>query len=200
MATKQRGRPRSFDREWALEQALLAFWAHGYESTSIADLTRVMGIGAPSLYAAFGDKAALFREALALYRHRYGAWVERAVGEEPTARAAMERLLREAAAELTTEGRPRGCLVISAGDHGTTASVEAERALRARRREVTEGLEARIRQGAEAGELPAGQAPTLARFVQAVFQGMSQQARDGASRTELEAVAAAAMRSWPGRP
>ncbi|MFI9236581.1 TetR/AcrR family transcriptional regulator [Streptomyces sp. NPDC053079] len=200
MATKQRGRPRSFDRESALEQALLAFWAHGYESTSIADLTRVMGIGAPSLYAAFGDKAALFHEALALYRHRYGAWAERAVGEEPTARAAMERLLREAAAELTTEGRPRGCLVISAGDHGTTASAEAERALCERRREVTEGLEARIRQGEEAGELPAGQAPTLARFVQAVFQGMSQQARDGASRTELEAVAAAAMRSWPGRP
>ncbi|GHC60909.1 TetR/AcrR family transcriptional regulator [Streptomyces cinnamoneus] len=192
-----RGRPRSFDRDAALEQAVLAFWARGYEATSIADLTRAMGIGAPSLYAAFGDKAALFREALDRYQERYGGWAVRAVEEEPTARAAVERLLREAAAQLTAEGRPRGCLLIGAGDQGTTTSGDAEEALRMRRRAATGVLEERIRRGARAGELPAEEAPALARLVLAVFQGMAQQARDGASRTELEKVAAAALRGWP---
>ncbi|NUO43602.1 MAG: helix-turn-helix transcriptional regulator, partial [Streptomyces sp.] len=64
---KPRGRPRSFDRATALEKAILAFWEHGYEATSVSDLTRVMGIGAPSLYAAFGDKRALFEEVVLEY-------------------------------------------------------------------------------------------------------------------------------------
>src|SRR4051794_37478008 len=100
-APRPRGRPRSFDRETALEKALLAFWEHGYEATSVSDLTRVMGIGAPSLYAAFGDKRALFDEVVTVYTTRYGSRGDRALAEEPTARAAVERTLREAAADYT---------------------------------------------------------------------------------------------------
>src|ERR671915_96387 len=66
-------RPRSFDRDVALEKAMLLFWEKGYEETSIGDLTKAMGIAAPSLYAAFGDKRALFDEAVALYEPRQGA-------------------------------------------------------------------------------------------------------------------------------
>ncbi|WP_445056187.1 TetR/AcrR family transcriptional regulator, partial [Streptomyces griseus] len=108
MATKQRGRPRSFDREDALRKATLTFWEQGYEATSIADLTRVMGIAAPSLYAAFGDKRTLFAEVVETYADLFGGFGDRAMAEEPTARRGFARMLREAAAEYTADGRPHG--------------------------------------------------------------------------------------------
>jgi AcrR family transcriptional regulator len=194
--SRPRGRPRSFDRETALEKAILAFWEHGYEATSVSDLTRVMDIGAPSLYAAFGDKRSLFDEVVREYGERYGSFGDRALAEEPTARAAVERTLREAAAEYTAPGRPHGCLVIHAATNCSTP--EVEESLRARRNANIAALESRIRAGIAAGELPAGtDAAALARHAGAVIQGMSQQARDGASREELEAVAEIAMAIWP---
>ncbi|MEU5088231.1 TetR/AcrR family transcriptional regulator [Streptomyces sp. NPDC021356] len=195
-AARRRGRPRSFDRATALEKAVLAFWEHGYEGTSVADLTRAMGIGAPSLYAAFGDKQALFAEVVRDYGERYGSFGARALAEEPSARAAVERTLREAAAEYTAPGRPHGCLVIHAATHCTTP--EVEESLRARRNENIAAFESRMRADVAAGELPAGtDTGALARFVGAVIQGMSQQARDGASRTDLEALAEIALTIWP---
>ncbi|MEV0486499.1 TetR/AcrR family transcriptional regulator [Streptomyces sp. NPDC050508] len=195
-AGKSRGRPRSFDRTTALERAILAFWEHGYEATSVSDLTRVMGIGAPSLYAAFGDKQALFAEVVAEYGTRYGSFTDRALAEEPTARAAVARTLREAAVEYTVPGRPHGCLVIHAATNCT--SPEVEESLRARRNANLVAFERRIEADIAAGELPADlDAAALARHTGAVVQGMSQQARDGASRQELEALAEIAMTIWP---
>ncbi|ANH93361.1 TetR family transcriptional regulator [Streptomyces sp. SAT1] len=197
-AARRRGRPRSFDRATALEKAVLAFWENGYEGTSVSDLTRVMGIGAPSLYAAFGDKQALFAEVVRDYGERYGSFGERALAEEPTARAAVERMLREAAAEYTAPGRPHGCLVIHAAANCTTP--EVEESLRARRNENIAAFESRIRADVAVGELPADtDTGALARYVGALVQGMSQQARDGARREELEAVAEIALAVWPRR-
>jgi AcrR family transcriptional regulator len=194
--SKPRGRPRSFDRATALEQAILAFWEHGYEATSVSDLTRVMDIGAPSLYAAFGDKRSLFEEVVKEYGARYGSFGDRALAEEPTARAAVERLLREAAVEYTAPGHPHGCLVIHAATNCSTP--EVEESLRGRRNANIAAIEGRIGAGIAAGELPAGtDAAALARYTGAVIQGMSQQARDGAKREELEAVAEIAMAIWP---
>ncbi|MEU0210368.1 TetR/AcrR family transcriptional regulator [Streptomyces canus] len=194
--SRLRGRPRSFDRATALEKAILAFWEHGYEATSVSGLTRVMGIGAPSLYAAFGDKRSLFEEVVQEYGARYGSFGDRALAEEPTVRAAMERMLREAAVEYTAPGRPHGCLVIHAATN--CSSPEVEESLRVRRNANIAAFESRIRAGIAAGELSADtDATALARHVGAVIQGMSQQARDGASREELEAVAEIAMAIWP---
>nr|WP_151479126.1 TetR/AcrR family transcriptional regulator [Streptomyces albicerus] len=191
-----RGRPRSFDRETALEKAILAFWEHGYEATSVSDLTKVMGIGAPSLYAAFGDKRSLFDEVVREYGTRYGSFGDRALAEEPTARTAVERMLREAAAEYTEPGRPHGCLVIHAATNCTTP--EVEESLRDRRNANIAAIESRIRSGIAAGELPAdADAAALARHTGAMIQGMSQQARDGAAKEELEALAELAMAIWP---
>lgn len=200
MATKQRGRPRSFDRETALEKAMRAFWENGYEATSVSDLTREMGIGAPSLYAAFGDKRSLFEEVVRVYGVTHGSLPGRALAEEPTARGAVERLLREAAGVFTDPALPHGCLVIHAATNCTTP--EVEQALRDQRGASLDAIETRLRQGVDAGELPQPtDTASLARFVGAVFQGMSQQSRDGASRAELEAVAELAMAAWPvGEP
>ncbi|MEU9289706.1 TetR/AcrR family transcriptional regulator [Streptomyces sp. NPDC048275] len=193
---KQRGRPRSFDRRTALEKATLAFWEHGYEATSVSDLTRVMGIGAPSLYAAFGDKQTLFEEAVRAYDTTYGSFGDRALAEEPTVRGAVERMLREAAAEYTDPRHPHGCLVIHAAINCTTP--EVEESLRARRNATIAAFESRMSAGIAAGELPADtDAAALARHTGAMIQGMSQQARDGATKEELEAVAELAMAIWP---
>ncbi|MDL5203738.1 TetR/AcrR family transcriptional regulator [Streptomyces sp. ALI-76-A] len=195
-ASKPRGRPRSFDRETALEKALLAFWQHGYEATSVSDLTRVMDIGAPSLYAAFGDKRSLFEEVVREYGTKYGSFGDRALAEEPTARAAVERTLREAAAEYTDPAHPYGCLVVHAAINCTTPEVEAS--LRERRNANIAAFERRIRADIAAGVLPAGtDAAALARHTGAMIQGMSQQARDGATRAELEALAEIGLTVWP---
>lgn len=193
---RPRGRPRSFDRETALEKALLAFWEHGYEATSVSDLTRVMDIGAPSLYAAFGDKRSLFEEVVQVYGTRYGSFTDRALAEEPTARDAVERMLREAATAYTEPGHPHGCLVVHAAANCSTP--EVEQSLRDRRNANIAAIESRIRADVAAGALPPGiNTAALARHTGAMIQGMSQQARDGASREELEAVAEIAMSIWP---
>ncbi|MFJ4317314.1 TetR/AcrR family transcriptional regulator [Streptomyces lavendulae] len=199
MVTGQRGRPRSFDRDAALDKAMLAFWENGYEATSIADLTRALGIGAPSLYAAFGDKRKLFDEVVVVYGGRYADFAGVALAEEPTARTAIGRILREAAEIYTDPAHPPGCMVISAAVN--TTSQEVADALRERREASLELFESRIRADIATGELPAGtDARALARYAAAVLQGMSQQSRDGATREELEAVAELALGAWPSQP
>uniref|UniRef100_A0AAU2JT32 TetR/AcrR family transcriptional regulator n=1 Tax=Streptomyces sp. NBC_00049 TaxID=2903617 RepID=A0AAU2JT32_9ACTN len=196
MVTGQRGRPRSFDRDAALDKAMRAFWERGYEATSISDLTATLGIGAPSLYAAFGDKRKLFDEVVVVYGSRYADFASVALAEEPTARAAVERVLREAAGIYTDPAHPRGCMVISAAIN--TTSVEVAEALRERRNASLAMFESRIRADVATGALPADtDAPALARYTGAVLQGMSQQSRDGATREELEAVAERALLAWP---
>lgn len=195
-ASKPRGRPRSFDRETALEKAILAFWERGYEATSVSDLTRVMDIGAPSLYAAFGDKRSLFEEVVREYGVRYGSFGDRALAEEPTAHAAVARMLREAASEYTDPAHPHGCLIVHAATNCSTP--EVEESLRQRRNANIAAIRSRVEADVAIGALPADvDAAALARHAGAMIQGMSQQARDGASREELEALAEIAMANWP---
>src|SRR5438094_4748444 len=110
------GRPRAFDVDEALDQALRIFWRKGYAGASLPDLTRAMGINRPSLYAAFGNKEMLFRKALDRYAEGPAAYVCEAL-REPTARAVVERLLRGAIKLLTDPSNPGGCLAV----HGALA-------------------------------------------------------------------------------
>src|ERR671919_2398814 len=105
----ERGRPRSFERDTALRRAMEVFWAKGFDGASMADLTGAMGINSPSLYAAFGSKEDLFREAVALYGATEGTEIWSGLQEAPTARAAVERFLRVSAESFTRPGKPRGC-------------------------------------------------------------------------------------------
>jgi TetR/AcrR family transcriptional regulator, copper-responsive repressor len=192
------GRPRSFDRDEALKQATLVFWKHGYDATSVALLTEAMGIGAPSMYAAFGDKRALFEEALEHYMQNYGSFMARLFVAAPNVRVAIEQLLRDAAAMFTSADHPRGCMLITAATNCTPESATVAKRLQAIRARTVEALEARIGEAMEAGELPASaDARALALFFVATLQGMSWLARDGASRADLEAILQTAMRAWP---
>ena len=191
------GRPRSFDADAALDRALALFWRHGYEGTSLSDLTEVMGIGRPSLYAAFGDKENLFRRALDRYATGPAAFAQTAL-EEPTARAVVERLLRDAAEAVTDPRLPPGCLAVQ-GALACGAGNEAIRYELARRRADNEAaLRGRLERAAAEGDLPPDADPAdLARYVATVFQGMAVQAAGSATRDELRRVAERALAAWP---
>jgi AcrR family transcriptional regulator len=195
---KPRGRPLSFDRETALERAMHVFWEHGYEAASISDLTAAMGISPPSLYSAFGDKERLFLEAIEAYGKGPGGFGQRALSEEPTARGAVQRLLEDAAAELTRPCHPSGCMVVMAATNCSVAAEHIQTALAKRRALGIANIEERIQRGIDDGEMPADtDAACLANFVGAVYQGMSMQAKDGATRENLLRTAESAMRAWP---
>jgi AcrR family transcriptional regulator len=123
MDETRRGRPPGFDRAAALQAALHLFWAHGYDATTTRAITLAMDIEAPSLYAAFGSKRELFGQVVELYNRSYRGFMARALTEEPTLRAGLSRLLREAAAAYTQPGKPPGCLIIDAAVNCTCPDV-----------------------------------------------------------------------------
>ena len=195
----ERGRPRSFDRDEALHRAMMLFWEKGFQATSMSELTAAMGINAPSLYAAFGSKDALYREAMALYEEGDGVELGRQIAEAPSARAAIEAYLMRSAALFTRSGKPAGCMVVLSVIHGAGTSPQTGAALRDARAEAQAIIEARLRRAVETGELPATCDPAgIASFYVTVQQGMSIRARDGATLPELEAIAQAAMAAWDG--
>ncbi|MBB3892753.1 AcrR family transcriptional regulator [Phenylobacterium haematophilum] len=193
----ERGRPRSFDRSAALVRAMEVFWTKGYEGASISDLTEAMGIGSPSLYAAFGSKEALFREAIELYGRTEGPAIWDAVENAPDARSAVAGFLTATAHSFSRPGKPRGCMVVLSQLNPTEASASVCAALRENRAQGQSGLERRLRRAVEVGELaPGTDVAALAAFYLTVQQGMSIQARDGASEETLLAVAKGAMAAW----
>lgn len=179
----------------------MVFWKHGYDATSVAQLTEAMGIGVPSMYAAFGDKRALFEEALVHYMKTHGAFMARLFAgpfAQPTVGAAVTALLREAAAMFTSADHPRGCMLITAATNCAPESATVAKRLRELRASTVRALEARISEAIERGELQADvDARSLALYVSTVLQGLSAQARDGATRAELEAIVDTAMLAWP---
>jgi AcrR family transcriptional regulator len=197
-APRPRGRPRTLDRQKALEAALQLFWRQGYEGTSIADLTAAMGATPPSLYAAFGSKEQLYRDAVELYAASYGGFPAKALAEEPSAYHAIARILTEAIAVYSTGAR--GCMLASgaltcAPEHRQVAGELASRRLAAIAR-----IKARFDGAVAEGELDAGaDTAALASFYAAVIQGLSIQARDGVKREVLQSMAAAALAGWPGK-
>ncbi len=200
-AARSRGRPRAFDREAALAQATRLFWSKGYEATSIADLTEAMGIGSPSLYAAFGSKEALYAAALDHYRNTYEPLFWAGFKAAPTAREAVKALLMDTAATLggCISDIPRGCMVALSAV-GSEGHAELGEVVRTARSIGLKILKSRLKQAISDGEIPrTTDINALARFVQTVQVGMSILARDGASRTELESVAHVAMSGWDAR-
>lgn len=192
-----RGRPRAFDMDEALGQALCVFWTKGYEGTSLSDLTEAMGINRPSLYAAFGNKEQLFRKALDRYINE-GNECFRELLNEPDAKQAMHRVLSNAADIHAAGNHPRGCLLVqgalSCGDDAEPIKQE----LTKRRAESEKWLRERFKRARSEKQLPEDTDITaLASFYSAVMQGMSVQASSGATRKALRGIVDYAMRAWP---
>ncbi|WP_426191050.1 TetR/AcrR family transcriptional regulator [Massilia sp. DWR3-1-1] len=194
---KKIGRPLSFDRAAALERAMHAFWRHGYETTSVAELTSAMGVTAPSLYAAFGDKQALFLEAMRLYAGDSAA-IGAALAAAPSARDGIAAMLRASACAFTDAATPPGCLLASATASGSRAAAPVQAAVAAVRGEVGQIVRRRIEADRSTGRLPvATDAQALADLAIGVIQGMSVLARDGVPRARLLALAEQAVAAFP---
>jgi AcrR family transcriptional regulator len=197
MAT--RGRPRTFDRAGALRQAMEVFWEHGYEGTSMSDLTAAMGINSPSLYAAFGCKEELFREAVAYYNDTLGATAADELRDRPTAREAISAVLRHHAEVFCDPDNPRGCMIVLAANTCSDRSRSVHEYLAGWRMVMERDFAERIERGIADGDVPAGtDAAAIGAFYNTVNHGMAIQARDGADRTKLSAIAESAISAWDG--
>jgi len=195
--SRPRGRQPTFDRNAALDVALELFWRHGYDGVGIADLTKAMGIAAPSLYHAFGSKADLYREVL----RRYGSNGMSAdeIAKTESGREAVRQMLERGIAAVTKPGGPPGCMV-SSGMLMTSAENAALAAeLKRMRASARKALQRRIKRDIDEGRLPREtDAAALARFFATVLQGISVQALDGATAAELLQIANSALKLWPG--
>lgn len=194
-----KGRPREFDVDEALAAALRVFWTKGYEAASLTDLTDAMGITRPSLYAAFGNKEALFRKALDLYEREKLAYVGEAL-KAPTSRQVVEKLLRGALEMQTSDCNPKGCMRVI-GSVSCSPEADSIRAdLIARRKSSQDALCARLERAKAEGDLPNDcSVEGLCAYVGAILQGMSIQAGSGAPNQQLEALVETSLAMWPGR-
>ena len=195
--TRRPGRPLSFDRQAVLERAMHVFWRTGYETSSIADLTQAMGITAPSLYSAFGDKKHLFLEAMRLYLGDEES-AARQIALAPSALEAARGLLHASAIVYTGENSPPGCLLASSTATGSNETDDIRRLVGDVRRKLLSVLEKRIKQDLRKRMMkPRTDAFALAAHVIAVQLGLSVLARDGLTRSELISISEESLRGWP---
>jgi AcrR family transcriptional regulator len=195
-AAPARGRPRLFCPDKALDAAMKVFWERGYEGTTLPDLERAMGINRPSLYAAFGNKQALFRKVVERYREGPACLVREAM-ELPTARQVVERMLFAIIDLVTNPNNPGGCLVVQGALACGDEAAAARKQLAAVRAAGEEMLRLRFERAKAERDLPRGTTPAdLARYVVTVMHGISVEAAGGASRQQLQRVADLALRAW----
>ncbi|WP_254604458.1 TetR/AcrR family transcriptional regulator [Achromobacter insolitus] len=192
------GRPREFDRDAALLAAMRTFWTQGYEGTSIQDLVAAMGVNKPSLYSTFGCKEEIFREAVELYDRIEGRATSQSLAKAGTAREAVETMLRANARAYVVEEGPRGCMIVLSSLLGAPENESVRAFLAENRLNGETMLRDRLAQGIAAGDLDSSaDVGQLAAFYTTVLEGLSIQARDGASVDKLNMIIDAAMLAWP---
>lgn len=198
LAGRQKGRPREFDRETALRVALEMFWKRGFEPTSVADLCTAMDIKPPSLYATFGNKAALFLEAVRHYEDVYWKDVSVRFQKERDIYKAVRDFFRDAARILLSPDTPCGCMVVLAAVNIAEDEKDIIASIREMRLDTKRMFAERLRQAISDGQIPADtDVPSLAGALNALLEGLSLQARDNIFQSELMAMAAHAVRMLP---
>ncbi len=192
------GRPRAFDRDSALLAAMRTFWTQGYEGTSVQDLVGAMGVNKPSLYSTFGCKEEVFREAVELYDRVEGRATSQSLSEARTAREAVETMLRSNASAYAVDEGPRGCMIVLSSLLGAPENDSVRAFLADNRLKGETMLRDRLARGIAQGDLLASaDVDQLAAFYTTVLEGLSIQARDGASARKLNMIIDAAMLAWP---
>ena len=196
MAT--RGRPRTFDESTALDQAMRLFWERGYEAAGVDDLAKAMGISMSTFYSTFGDKETLFLSALNKYEVEKRGYASEILDRPQSAFLAFQELFEEAAHQLTREDQPRGCMLTLAL-HNCSPELETLRGqLNTRRTGTIDAFELRLKAAQVSLEIaPETDIRCLAWFLANTLQGMSIQARAGATRKDLVKIAQWAMKAWP---
>lgn len=188
-APSQRGRPRGFDRDAAVRAALNVFWDKGFDGAQLTDIIAAMGINPPSFYAAFTSKEQLFREALALYIKLADAGREPAFKRATTTESAMRVWLEASADRAIAAPGSGGCMLILGVTNNIPSNAPLRELLLQRRIDSRARLRSRLAQGVEDGDLPPEtDVDRLSRFFYTTVQGISLQARDGATRKELQGV------------
>jgi AcrR family transcriptional regulator len=188
------GRPISFDKDAALEAAMLLFWERGYEGTSMADLTQAMRLSPSSIYAAFGGKQALFSLAVKRYMESRAQYATRAL-EEPTLEKVIRALFDNTVAFLTTPGHPPTCMTL-AGAMGSSVNATPARDLMTEIRKQNEvAMRERLLQARKTGELSKKiNVDDYTRYLSSMLAGLSIQAANGSTKAELKRTARMALR------
>ena len=193
----ERGRPREFELEAALDRAIEVFWRQGYEGTTLDDITDAMKISRPSLYSAFGNKEETFKRAVARYAVIDMAYIDDAIAE-PTARLVAEHYLRSNVLAITEPGRPAGCLSIQGGLSSSPEHHRVVSFLNESRQDGESRFAARFQRAIDDGDLPASEnAAELAKYLATITAGLAVQATGGASRTDLGRIAQRALIGFP---
>jgi AcrR family transcriptional regulator len=192
-----RGRPRAFDTEEALDVAMGLFWDHGFDGTSMSDLTEAMGINRRSVYAAFGNKEALFTAAVERYLAGPGAFVDKALAL-PTAREVAQSFLQGSVDAFTAPDRPSGCMVVQSALTCSDAAEAVRSGLAARRVAGVDAFRERFDRAQADGDLPAGvDTQALASYIVALSHGISVQANSGIGREALSRTVDFVLSTWP---
>lgn len=193
---RSRGRPPTIDRTRALEIAMRLFWKHGYGGTSLADLTLSIGCTAPSLYALFGSKEALYKESAQCYLNR--ARDKGVAGAETTAYMRIVQYLKDSADRFSEPDLPLGCMVLTGIQREAAENAGPVEWTRKLRLSALADLTGMVVRAQEEGDLaPAISPETWAKFLFAILQGLSIQALDGASREDLHKIVDLALAAWP---
>jgi AcrR family transcriptional regulator len=173
------------------------FWSLGYDSTSMADLRAGLGITQASLYAAFGSKEQLFREAVDLYRRTTGFSTARALASGTTAREAIHGMLQAAVVAFSAPGAPGGCLIILGATNCALENKAVQDYLLLIRRQMSQSISERLKRGQRDGDVPrTASIAALTAYYSTVLHGLALQSRDGASQKTLTQVVDFAMANW----
>jgi AcrR family transcriptional regulator len=188
------GRPRGFDENAALDAAMRVFWEEGYEGATLADLTAAMRINRSSMFAAFGNKEALFKKAFEHYAETRLAYMHKAL-EKPTIREVIEYSLRSTVEFLSTPGNPKGCLSV----HGALATGPegdpVKQWLIRGRKHGEAMIRGRFERAKKAGELPRDADPgAYARYLGTLIQGLGVQGASGATKAEMNKMVDLALK------
>lgn len=187
-------RPKAFDPDEALEQAMRLFWARGFAATSMSDLVEELGVSRQSLYDTFGDKRAIFIAALKRFRDQVGAPFRQFWGGEEPVRLALRRLFDAVIAQELDKDCPRGCMMIHAAIAGSEVGPEAERLVADNNVDIERGFVERMRRAQERGEIGAHHDPVaLGRFYAAAIAGLRVIAKQGQGQAALKDVARVAL-------
>ena len=194
------GRPRKFDKDLALDIAMKVFMQKGYEATSITDITEALGINRPSVYAAFGNKEALFAQALGRYIQGPIAYLGEVLSEKTSREVVRQLLMKSVDLIVSSAEQPRGCLAVQSSISSELAAAGIQQHIVNGLHQIELNIKHRFERAIEEGDLPKDtDAWMLTKYVTTLHKGLSIQATNGANAEELRGIVEVALNCWPGK-